>query len=311
MHRRKAALVVMSVPERKLLSAMCRTEVTGTAQPYEKEYLHKNGNRVPVLVGSAQFEEAAHQSVAFVLDLTERKLAEKEARENERRYSEAQMELAQANRVATVGQLSASIAHEVDQPIGAAATNAHAALRWLRGQPPNVEEALLTLDQIADNTKHASEIIGRIRALVAKAPQRKEPFDINSAIREVIMLAQGEVRKNGISVATALGEGLPPYRSRPCPTAAGRRRPCNLRGAVPTLYVRLGKRPRKKRALNILSTREYPQRARRACGRRLVSAPSCSIRERLGTVGARRSRRVGTRGSLASVGPSFRYGRLM
>jgi C4-dicarboxylate-specific signal transduction histidine kinase len=108
----------------------------------------------------------------------------------------------------TVGQLSASIAHEVNQPIGAAATNAHAALRWLRRQPPNVEEALLALDRIVDNTGHASEIIGRIRALVAKAPQRKEPFDINEAIREVIMLARGEVRKNGISVVE-LGEGLP------------------------------------------------------------------------------------------------------
>jgi signal transduction histidine kinase len=82
-------------------------------------------------------------------------------------------------------------------------------LRWLRRQPPNVEEALLALDGIVGDTEHASEIIGRIRALLAKAPQRKEPFDINEAIREVIMLAQADVQKNGISVAMALGEGLP------------------------------------------------------------------------------------------------------
>jgi len=184
-------------------------EATGNVQPYEKEYLHKNGQRVPVLIGGAKFEEAADQGVAFILDLTERKQAEKAARESERRNSEMQAELAHANRVATVGQLSISIVHEVSQPMAAAATNARAALRWLKRQPPNVEEALLTLDEITNNTERASEIIGRIRALVTKAPQRKESFEINEAIREVIMLGQAEVQKNGISVAVALGEGLP------------------------------------------------------------------------------------------------------
>ena len=101
-------------------------EVSGTAQPYEKEYLHKNGNRVPVLVGAAKFEEAADQGVAFVLDLTDRKEVEKRARDNEWRYSEMQMELAHANRVATVGQLSSSIAHELSQPISAAVMNGEA-----------------------------------------------------------------------------------------------------------------------------------------------------------------------------------------
>ena len=184
-------------------------EATGNVQPYEKEYLHKNGHRVPVLVGGAKFEEAAGQGVAFVLDLTERKRVEKAARDSERRNSEMQMELAHANRVATMGQLSASIAHEVSQPIGAAATNTSAALRWLRRQPPNVEEALLALDQIAHNTERASEIFGRIRAFVTKAPQRKDCFELNEAIREVIELSQAEVQKNGISVAVTLGEGSP------------------------------------------------------------------------------------------------------
>jgi C4-dicarboxylate-specific signal transduction histidine kinase len=77
--------------------------------------LHKNGHRVPVLVGGAKFEEAADQGVAFVLDLTERERAEKEARESERRNSEMQVELAHANRMATMGQFSASMAHEVSQ----------------------------------------------------------------------------------------------------------------------------------------------------------------------------------------------------
>jgi C4-dicarboxylate-specific signal transduction histidine kinase len=162
-----------------------------------------------VLVGAAAFDQRRDRGVAFVLDLTERKQAEKEARESERRYNEMQAKLAHANRVATVGQLTASIAHEINQPITGAATNARAALRWLQRQPPNVERALRAIDGIANSAERAGEIIAGIRALIKKAPQQKEPFEINETIHEVLMLAQGEVRKNGISVVLTMGEGLP------------------------------------------------------------------------------------------------------
>src|SRR5260370_41116097 len=111
--------------------------MSGRLEPYEREYFRKDGSRVPVLVGSAAFDEQRDQGVAFVLDLTERKRAEAEARESEQRYREVQMQLAHANRVATMGQLSASITHEVNQPITAAVTNPQAALGWLSGEPPN------------------------------------------------------------------------------------------------------------------------------------------------------------------------------
>jgi PAS domain S-box-containing protein len=184
-------------------------EATGTAQPYEKEYLLKSGGRVPVLVGAATFGGRRDQGMAFVVDLTERKRAEEEIRESERRYSEVQMELVHANRVASIGRLSASIAHEVNQPIGAALSNASAALHWLSKEPPDLEKARQALNRIFANGNRASEVIDRMRALLKKAPRRKEDVDINGAILEVIALTRGEVVKNGISMQSHLVEGLP------------------------------------------------------------------------------------------------------
>ncbi len=184
-------------------------EATGTAHPYEKEYLHKSGSRVPVLVGGALFEEREDEGVGFVVDLTDRKRAEEAARKSERQYREAQMELAHANRVATMGQLSASIAHEINQPIGAAIAYANAALSWLRAQPPNLDEVRQALGRIVESGVRAGNVIDGIRALVKKAASRKDSLDINETILEVISLAHGETANNGVSVQTRLVESLP------------------------------------------------------------------------------------------------------
>jgi PAS domain S-box-containing protein len=190
-------------------SAFIEMRTTGAIQPYEKEYLRKDGSRVPVLVGGAAFEGRPNEGVGFVLDLTERNRAEAEARESERRYREVQMELAHANRIATMGQLSASIAHEINQPIAAAATYADAALRWLGAHPPNLEEVREALGFVKESGARASEVMGRIRALFKKAPPRKDSLEINEMILEVIALTSREMEKNGISAQTRLTESLP------------------------------------------------------------------------------------------------------
>jgi PAS domain S-box-containing protein len=189
--------------------ALAEIEATGRAQPFEKEFFRRDGSRVPVLIGVASFEVGENQGVAFVLDLSERKQAEEKARESERRYREVQTELAHANRVTTMGQLTASIAHEVNQPIAATATNVQAALRWLHAQPPNVDEVGQVLGRIVKDANRARDVLGRIRNLVRKAPPRKEPVDINEAIREVIELTRGEASKSGASAQTQLADGLP------------------------------------------------------------------------------------------------------
>jgi PAS domain S-box-containing protein len=194
----------LTPPEWNDVSERARAVVkaTGTAKGFEKEYLRKDGSRVPILLGGATFGEDQDQGVAFVLDLTERKQAEAAARG-------MQLELAHANRVATIGQLTASIAHEVRQPIAATATNAAAALRWLGAQPPNLEEARQALDRIVNNAMRAGDIIERIRDLIQKAPPGKDGVDINEAIGEVIELTRGEAVNTGVSVQTQLAVGLP------------------------------------------------------------------------------------------------------
>ena len=189
--------------------ALVELQTTKTIPPFEKEYLRKDGSSVPALVGLAGFDDEQDQLVAFVLDLTERNRAEEKARESERRYHEMEMELAHTNRVATMGQLSASIAHEVSQPIAAAAINAQTGLRWLSAQAPDLDEVGQALGRIVENLHRAGEVVGRIRELIKKAPPRKDGVAVNDAIREVIALTHGEVAKAGVEVQTRLQDGLP------------------------------------------------------------------------------------------------------
>ncbi|WP_028748194.1 AAA family ATPase [Rhizobium mesoamericanum] len=184
-------------------------KMIGAVQPFEKEYFRKDGSRLPVLIGGALLEGSGKEGVSFVLDLTERRQAEEALRESEEALREAQGQLAHANRVATMGQLTASIAHEVNQPLAASLTNAQAALRWLGAQPPNLEEAAQALGRIVENANRAGDVISRIRALVKKAPPRKGQLDLNEAIRHVIALTASEVLRQGVTLQTEFTTSLP------------------------------------------------------------------------------------------------------
>jgi signal transduction histidine kinase len=111
--------------------------------------------------------------------------------------------------VITMGELAASIAHEVNQPLAAVVANASACLRWLSGDNPNLDEARTSVTRIVKEGTRAGEVIGRIRSLMTKSPPRMSPLDINQVINEVLVLTRHEIHRHGVSLRTDLAHGLP------------------------------------------------------------------------------------------------------
>jgi PAS domain S-box-containing protein len=143
--------------------------------------------------------------VGTAIDVTERKQAEEERE----RLRQAQADLAHANRVTTMGELAASVAHEVSQPIAASLTNAKTCLRWLAGDIPNLEEAREAAKRIVQDQTRAGEIISRIRLLFKKTAPQRELVDINEVIREMMVLLRGETARYLVSLQTELADDLP------------------------------------------------------------------------------------------------------
>ncbi len=182
---------------------------TGKMQPREKEYFRKDRTRVPVLIGAAAFESQPDQGVAYILDLTDLKRAEEQARDNEERYRQVQMQLAHANRISAMNQLTGAIAHEVNQPITATVINAQAALRGLVGPTTDLVDVRKILESIARDGTRAGDIIARIRQFVIKAPPSRVVIEINAPIREVIALARTEANKHCVVIRSELADHLP------------------------------------------------------------------------------------------------------
>jgi signal transduction histidine kinase len=165
-----------------------------------------------ITLGRKQVQPFTDRQISLFRDFAAQATIALESTRRERQYREAQMALAHANRVATMGQLTASITHEVNQPITATVTYALAARRWLSAVPPDFGEVSEALAGIIKEGNRASEVIGRIRALMKKAPPRKDAVSINDAILEVVALTRAEAANNGVLVRTQLAEGLPPVQ---------------------------------------------------------------------------------------------------
>src|SRR5882757_2530650 len=163
------------------------------------KYTHTVGH--PVLNASGDVV----QFVGTVMDVTERKQAEQERE----RLRQAQADLAHVNRVTTMGELTASVAHEVNQPIAAAVTNAKTCLRWLTRDHPDVEEARAAAMRIVNDGTRAAEIIKRIRLLFKKETSERELVNINEVVEEMVVLLRGEAMRYSILLKTELEADIP------------------------------------------------------------------------------------------------------
>jgi PAS domain S-box-containing protein len=175
----------------------------------EKKYRRKDGsliwvsNNVSLVPGT---ERLPRFFMVLSEDITDRKRAEEERE----RLRQLEAELAHMNRVSTMGELAASLAHEIKQPLSGVVVNANACLRWLADDSPNLVEARENARRIARDGKRAGDITSRIQALAEKTATAMAPLDINEAIQEVIMLAQPEVARNNVTLQAKFADGLSP-----------------------------------------------------------------------------------------------------
>src|ERR1700675_1582164 len=162
-----------------------------------------------ISLGRTRVQPFTNKQICLFTDFAAQATIALESTRRERQYREMQSELAHANRVATMGQLTASIAHEIKQPIATARNNARAALNFLDKSPPDVAEVREALACIVNDTDRTSHVVDRSGALIKKAPPRKEVVDLNAAVLEVTALTRSEAIKTGVTVGTQLADELP------------------------------------------------------------------------------------------------------
>jgi C4-dicarboxylate-specific signal transduction histidine kinase len=163
-----------------------------------------------VLVSQASISlDHARLVAELTKEITERKRAEKELRESEASLREAQTELAHVTRVTTMGELAASIAHEVNQPLAGIVTNGNASLRWLSNPVPNLDEAREAIQRIIRDGSRAAQVVARIRALSQKTRAARESVNINEAIEEIVVLIGAELQRDRVVLRMDLAADLP------------------------------------------------------------------------------------------------------
>jgi NO-binding membrane sensor protein with MHYT domain/nitrogen-specific signal transduction histidine kinase len=195
-HPENAALVKQTIE---------RAAQDGKDFDFEDRLLMPDGSvkYVHVVAHALSDESGSIEFVGALMDVTERKRAEDALRS-------AQAELAHITRVTTLGEMTASIAHEINQPLAAVVTNGSACLRWLMGESPNLEEAREASRRVIRDGNRASEVIARIRSLMQKTETQKALLDINEAIQEIVLLTQNEAARKGVRLRLELAANLPP-----------------------------------------------------------------------------------------------------
>ena len=170
----------------------------------------KDGSRVPVEIGLSPVSTSRGTFVlASVIDITPRKQAEADARQQ-------RDELAHLSRVAMLGELSGSLAHELNQPLAAILSNAEAAQWIMDRDPANLEEVRSILQDIVQDDNRAGEIIRRLRLLLKKGELQRIELDVNETIRDVLKLVNSDLLNHSVAVETELGAGLPPVLPTAC-----------------------------------------------------------------------------------------------
>jgi PAS domain S-box-containing protein len=187
-------------------ACMYRMAQTGDVFSVDTVRRHKNGTRVPVSLICVPLSESGSGNTGYVIyrDITETKRLQDE----QRRYHELELELAHANRIATIGHLSASIAHELNQPLTGIITNCSTGLRMLTSDPLNLDGAREAMRRTMRDGNRASDVTTRLRALFNKTEPASESVDLNDATREVIALSLGEIQNSRVIVRTELADDL-------------------------------------------------------------------------------------------------------
>jgi C4-dicarboxylate-specific signal transduction histidine kinase len=175
---------------------------------FERTFLRSDGTTVPVEVSASQVHHGFFQTV--VRNISDRKRSEAALEKAEEGLRKAQADLAHVSRVTTMGELVASIAHEVNQPLGAIVTNGHACVRLLSREVPNLNKSLEVIERMISDGMRASEVIKRIRDLLHKAPPEMAPLNINETVQEVIALVSSDVLRSKVELRSELATNLPP-----------------------------------------------------------------------------------------------------